>query len=346
MNRDLADLSFSRRILSEITLFPPAWNWTSAQTSPFQEEGPKPFYQGRFWTRIALWPKLPQNATSIWLATLRTLGVFATAESPSFSDLPLNRIPKRVLPIYPDSFPAPEEFDTADAIELQLMVPQTLPPPSTPSGWWKRQLPYDATSLTMLVKKLDAIRYSLPHPLPVGIAITKGRIDEDFPMIVRAKPDFVSIVDGNFPRNEPSVPDCWYAQRSRKLAAESDQASLPIFIEADVETGDEAIKLLAMGATAITVDSIFHRVNEEFRKSNQRESYSSGLGGLSLPTSTMAPTAKLEQSFSAEIQRLQGEMKQILESQQISSVQEVRSEWLVALTPDAARLTGLPLLGG
>ncbi len=50
----------------------------------------------------------------------------------------------------------------------------------------------------MLLKKLDAIRFSLPHPLPVGIAITKGRVDEDFPMIVRAKPDFVSIVDGNF----------------------------------------------------------------------------------------------------------------------------------------------------
>ncbi len=104
--------------------------------------------------------------------------------------------------------------------------------------------------------------------------------------------------------------------------------------------------MLAMGATAITVDSIFHRVNEEFRKSNQRESYSTTARRAEPSTSTMAPTAKLEQSFSAEIQRLQGELKQILDCQRISSVQEVRSDCLVALTTEAARLTGLPLLGG
>ena len=343
--------SSSRRLLCNLALNPPKFGWPPSNprntiaNGSSSEGSPKAFYQTGFWTRIATCPEFSQSAPRAWLSALRLVGAFAVAEAGDLAEIPLNRMPKRVLPIFPNSFPSAEEFDTADAVEIQfsLLRPTEIP---VPNGYaQQRLLPYDCPTLALFQKKFEAIRNTLTHDVPVGMAMVKGRLEEELPSLLQVKPDFVSLIDARQPRIEPCIPDGWFAQRARSIATAAGLASLPIFIESDVRSGEEIVKLVALGATAVTLDSIYLDVHRDFRKSLQRDSIPSGLGGLSLPTSTVPPMAKLEQSFVGELQAIQQGIRYSLETLGVSTIQDLRPDCLIALTDEASRLTGLPFLG-
>lgn len=291
---------------------------------------------------------IPSQSTRI-LATcsaVNYLGGFATTDGTRLSKVPMQRMPKRISPIYFDQLPDFDEIEFADAIELQLMTcPDARGGRQTPLGapiW-----PIDLPDMGKLRKKIAALRELSHHQLPVGVAIPKGTVNVDVALIAKADVDFISIVDrSSFGKTKTpqafEVSDLWVAVSARRAAQAVGHPELPIFLDTPIRNGYDVVKLAALGISGVILDRFMapylDRIEAEERPSGDRF-----LGDI---TSQLEGT-RGTRVLSRLVRRLSQISREACEALTLcgySSLHALQPHILIATNDKAQRLTSIPMV--
>ena len=179
----------------------------------------------------------------------------------------------RMVPYRPERYGfEARDFDGATVIDIRLMMPRdamgrfAFSPEqlqrweATPSGeplaggGWvpAATFPPDVTSLTHLAGKLNQLRVLAPEAAMV-IAIEPYRMKKDLKRILLAQPDGVVIR-----MSDASLSGLQLAKLvklARQELCELGSPDLPLWIVPGKITPDDAVKLLALGASAVAVDT-------------------------------------------------------------------------------------------
>jgi hypothetical protein len=138
------------------------------------------------------------------------------------------------------------ELRTADAIELECYNPRT-------QCWvWPPELENPADLPAML----STIRMAVGSTTPVGICLPLDIGDEALSTSLAAQPDFITLdgraaIEGNHPAVLLDT-----LRRVRAAKAQTAAGGTAVLVVADVTESLHCLKLLALGATAVSIDSI------------------------------------------------------------------------------------------
>jgi hypothetical protein len=178
----------------------------------------------------------------------------------------------RIVPYRPERYGISDrDFDGARIIDVRLMMNRDPTgrfafPPEQVQRWEATQpgaeldsgfpvpsasFPPDVVSMEHLSCKLDQLR-ALAPTAAVFVSLGPYRLDEELPAIVDAKPDGLILR-----LDELDLDGLKLALATRHACEliERVAAEMPLFIVPGEVTPDDAVKLLALGASAVAIDS-------------------------------------------------------------------------------------------
>lgn len=178
----------------------------------------------------------------------------------------------RIVPYRPERYGvSPTDFDNATVIDVRLMMPRDTSgrfayspeqiarweskPASEPiSDSWvpAATFPPDVDSFEHLSSKLNQLRQLAPSAA-VFTSIGPFRLEEEIPKVVGAAPDGL-IVRFDQVALEP-LQLAALTRRARQLMNTAKGKKIPLWIVPGPVTPDDAVKLVALGANAIGIDS-------------------------------------------------------------------------------------------
>lgn len=195
---------------------------------------------------------------------------------PSFHDQPRSRI----IPYRPERYGlVPADFDAAEVIEFRLTLPRdddgrfaystqqvsrweakkpdnfnadkfSVDAPPVDHGCVPAaSFPPDVESLEQLSIKIQQLR-ALSGGAAVVVSMTPYRISEELPIILSQQPDGILLRC-----TENHFPALAIAKATVQAAAIIDQPSMPIWIHASGITPTDAVKLMHLGASGVSVDA-------------------------------------------------------------------------------------------
>ena len=198
--------------------------------------------------------------------------------------------PLRIVPYRPERYGlSPEDFDDAAVIDVRLSLardatgrfaysPAQLQrweatPPDQPlaGGGWvpAATFPPDVDSFEQLASKLRQLR-SLSPSAAVFLSINPFRLAEELPKALSSKPDGIILV-----MNDTELEGLQLAaltHRTRRLMELSGAADMPLWIVPGAVTADDAVKLVALGASAVAIDGWTDEIYRRLSQSNRNES--------------------------------------------------------------------------
>ncbi|MFO0940288.1 MAG: hypothetical protein U0930_05920 [Pirellulales bacterium] len=265
----------------------------------------------------------PEQAGTKWVdlcSRLNARGLLIECSVPALEKVPVNTIPRR---LFRQSIHLPidvENVHSADLIEITCQSPIT-----SIWGW-----PPEIESSSNLPAWLNSVRQVIGGQTPLGIGVSDGVDDNAIRAILACKVDFITLHSrGNIEFLVNTL------VRIRK-AIEASSISTSVCVRTKISSMEQLLKVVALGANAITVDGL---LSEIWQSSNS--SMSSFLG-TRLPAGIAAPAAPCP--IAEKLDKLQTSLQQTLQLTGCSSVQALRGS-LRAVSPSAAQLACLPLIG-
>lgn len=178
----------------------------------------------------------------------------------------------RIVPYRPERYGvSPTDFDNATIIDVRLMMPrdtsgrfayspeqiarwESKPSNEPISDSWvpAATFPPDVDSFEHLSSKLNQLRQLAPSAA-VFTSIGPFRLEEEIPKVVGAAPDGL-IVRFDQVALEP-LQLAALTRRARQLMNAANGKKIPLWIVPGPITPDDAVKLVALGANAIGIDS-------------------------------------------------------------------------------------------
>lgn len=180
---------------------------------------------------------------------------------------------RRIVPYRPERYGlSPRDFDDAAVIDVRLAMgrddfgrfafspAQIQRWESTPDeeplagGSWlpSATFPPDVVSLEDLESKFDQLRRLAPSAA-VMVSLVPARLDAELPPILSAGPDGVILRVDDFTLDGLQL--AALVRRSRQLVDRHGGEAMPLWIVPGFVTPDDVVKLLALGASAVAVDS-------------------------------------------------------------------------------------------
>lgn len=205
------------------------------------------------------------------------------------------RLP-RIVPYRPERYGlSDQDFDGARIIDLRLTMnrdesgrfafsPDQIQrweatPESEPlaGGGWvpAASFPPDVLSMQHLSSKLSQLRELAPIAA-VFVSIGAFRLDDELLQVVAAKPDGVILRMDDLELDGLQL--AALTRHARKLVDQAGATDLPLWIVPGPITPDDAVKLVALGATAVAIDSWCAEIIDEAEKQNQQSSRYSARG--------------------------------------------------------------------
>lgn len=181
--------------------------------------------------------------------------------------------PPRIVPYRPERYGLTvRDFDDAAIVDVRLTLIRdetgrfAYPPEqiarweSTPGdrplagGGWvpAATFPPDVPGLEHLGRKLDQIRGLAPSAA-VFLSVIPCRIDDELPRLLAANPD--GIVMRLDPFHLDGLQLASFTRRARRLLVRHGAESLPLWIVPGPVSPCDAVKLIALGASAVAVDA-------------------------------------------------------------------------------------------
>ncbi|TWU35941.1 hypothetical protein [Novipirellula artificiosorum] len=165
-----------------------------------------------------------------------------------------------------------EDFDDCTILDLRLIMPRDLSgrfayspaqlqrweatPATAPvaGGGWihAATFPPDVVSMQHLASKIEQLR-RLASSAAIFVSMGPYRMEEELPLLLAAKPDGLILrldeilLDGL----ELAV----LTRRAREMMDAHDAPSLPLWVVPGEITADDAVKLVALGASAVAIDA-------------------------------------------------------------------------------------------
>lgn len=313
-------------------------NVVSLQVEFDRQVGAKTFAQS-----VPLLARRPPFASNhpLWpayCALLKQLGVplqtiAASLESLAVADVPL-RFARRELDEGFDCL----ELETAEAIEISCAGTGTL--------GRAPQFPLEISAWHELKSLIDTLRELSTSQTPIGLGMVAGDVHTDIGNALAAGADFIIL---EFPHRatsqEPTADDLdtllWSVVAARGAVEQTGRLHYPLYVDAGLARIDDLIKILALGASAVVIDTLVsHSLTAPVASpSVPHQGMLAGIGGL--PKASTAPSiAPLAQKLEQFVEALRFRLRQ----QGLSHVRELTSQHLRATTHDAARLANVSLL--
>lgn len=203
-----------------------------------------------------------------------------------------------------------------------------------------------------LIMKIREFREAVGWRLPVSLKLGAGRTRDDVKIAYKDKLDFVELdglqggtgAGGNEVLEYVGIPTISAIMEAMDGLAEIDaQGELPIVLMGGIQTGADAAKAIALGATAVGVGTPMLLAAGCIGCMK----CSSGLCPVGLTTQSPKLVARLDVQENARkmhlyLESMRWQMAAIAHGLGHSSIHDLCREDLVALTPEAAALTRLP----
>lgn len=194
------------------------------------------------------------------------------------------RQPIRIVPYRPERYGlTPQDFDGASVIDVRLSLardatgrfaysPAQLQRwEATPSdqplagGGWvpAATFPPDVESFDQLHSKLNQLR-TLSPTAAIFLSINAFRLADELPKALAAKPDGI-ILQMNQHRMD-GLQLAALTHRTRKLMRRAGSAEMPLWVVPGSVTADDAVKLVALGASAVAIDGWAKPIQDKLSK--------------------------------------------------------------------------------
>ncbi|TWU36560.1 hypothetical protein Q31b_48410 [Novipirellula aureliae] len=181
------------------------------------------------------------------------------------------------------------DFDDASIIDLRIVVARDFSgrfayspaqiqrweatPTTAPvaGGGWipAASFPPDVVSMEHLTNKISQLRNLAPSAA-IFLSVGPYRIDEELPALVNAKPDGLILR-----LDELSVEGLQLAEilcRTRQLLDQCGGEAIPLWVVPGEISPDDAVKLVAMGASAVAIDAWCNELLEQTESAQPHES--------------------------------------------------------------------------
>lgn len=265
----------------------------------------------------------PERAGAKWVdlcSRLHARGLVIECSVPALEKVPVNSIPRR---LFRQSIHMPidvENVHAADIIEITCQSPV-----SSSWGW-----PPEIESSNNLAIWLSSVRQVIGGQTPLGIGVTDGVDESAVRAILSSRVDFITL------HSRGSMEFLVNSLVRIRKAIDASGSSTALVVRTKQSSVDQLVKIVALGANAVTVDGLLSDLWQ-----NSSSSMSSFLG-TRLPSGIAAPSAPCP--IAEKLDKLQTSLESTLQLTGCASVQELRNS-LRALTPWAAQLADLKMLG-
>jgi hypothetical protein len=263
----------------------------------------------------------PVQAGGRWLdlcTRLSERGLLLDCSIAALEKLPVASIPRRLFRQRVGTPLNLDELQSADVVEVSCQ--------QSSSGIWG--WPPEVDSTQRMSDWLGAVRHVIGQNTPFGLGVHAGIDDQSLQAIIHWPIDFISL----------------YAENATELLVDSiaklrvqwktQNLQIPLLVRAPLKRAEHLVKIISMGASAVTVDGYLAELWQ-----HSAHSVSSFLG-TKLPSTVATPKCPIAE----HLEQLQVKLIEALQTTRSSGPAELVS-WLRALTPTAARLANIPLLG-
>lgn len=227
------------------------------------------------------------------------------------------------------------DLSSADAIVLDCVA--------TFSGHRCSRLPLETAGWHELKQLIESLRQVVGPGTPIGLGMLAGDIYTDVSNALAARVDYVILDFVEFTQASPAALDhlAWSVVAARNACAQSGSPSFPIFIDAPLTNIEHVIKLLALGATALSVDGLTASAVPQAAPTSLPvpKGLLSGIG--SLPVKSNASNV---QPIAAKLEELLSCLRARLFQQHLTRISSLGRDHLRALDASAAQLCAVKML--
>ncbi len=241
-------------ILDELTWIPPAMGFRGAAPASSMSiafstrDSQRNLRVGSPWFIRSL---LPEQFGKHWS---ESCGLLRRKEIPIFcsADM-LQKVPAKDLPVRfavrNNSQPLRVlDLKTADILELDCRDSQDC-------HWsW----PLEVGTLARLPSFVGAVRQAAGGTTPIGLSLPVGVHKADLASCIQAQVDFLTLIDDGDSQLGGDGLLIESLASTRALLIKAGQPQLPVLVVTSPQSIEHALKLLAIGATAISLDSLLH----------------------------------------------------------------------------------------
>jgi hypothetical protein len=176
----------------------------------------------------------------------------------------------------------PRELKTADALELDLY--------NNSSNAW--QWPLELVSPERVCSFVQTVRDATASLTPIGLSLPSGASNVDLKLCLEAACDFVTLVsaEGESAGSEAVMVEG--LTRARELFQAAGQP-MPILAVLPLQKPEHALKLLALGASAVCIDSLVNPLIKDLRATSSPLA-GGMLSGINLPSHEKVDVPELE----------------------------------------------------
>ena len=284
-------------------------------------------------------PMPPGDANwAAYCGLLKDLGIPLQTTAASLESLSVANVPVRFARRGCDEGFDALELETAEAIEISCG--RRLPSATI------AQFPLEISAWHELKLLIDTLRELSSSGTSIGLGLVAGDVGADIANALAARADFVILeMPSASIHTEPSAAELdvlvWSAVAARAACIHANAPGFPIYVDAALTRADDLIKLLALGASAVSIDALAHACLPPTTApaASYPKGMLSGIGGLPKPAA--ANVSPLENRLTGLIAALKSRLQQ----QQLGNVHDLGLNQLRALSEGAARLAAIQLLG-
>jgi hypothetical protein len=230
---------------------------------------------------------------------LRAKGLPLYAAVQELMAVPAAQVPARIAQRFLGQPLVHDEVNMADAFELANCTP----------GGNEWSWPFEISSGRDLKTLVTTLRSATGGEVPIGMSLPLNAKVADIRMSVESSVDYLALTH---------CPECLASSpgevashaalgivSARKLCAQFGRAKIPILLDAPIANGDQLIKLLALGASAINIGNIIRNAMPAAEPQRYESKLTENLLG-SLPTAhkVVRELPHVERSLTELIQRL------------------------------------------
>lgn len=223
----------------------------------------------------------------------------------------------------------PQELRTADALEIDCF--------NSAANFW--QWPLELVGPERLSRFVQAARDATASLTPIGLSLPGGACDVDLKLCIEAECDFVTLVSV---AAEVAACEAIMVEgltRARDLF-QSAGARIPILVVSPLQKPEHALKLLALGASAVCIDSLVNPLIKDLRSSS---SLMAGgmLSGINIPSQPKVDVPEVDFLLS----NLRQTLETCLRCHAASSIAALDRNSLRGTTHQACQLAKVECLG-
>lgn len=216
----------------------------------------------------------------------------------------------------------PEAVQDADLFEIDLRT-------SNRQAWGTRPELSSSATFTAMVDTLRLVG----GPKTIGATIPAGASPDDIELVCQSNVDFVTVVE----RSQLSLLGLSTLRAVKEVGGDR---HLAVILDTTVESHDDIVKCIGLGASAVTLDSLLRPI---LKRNEKKSDIASGmLSGIAVSDS---PAKSLLRDVTLTISSIRGRLEEALGLTGCQSLAEFNHNHLVATNADVARIAAVPLLG-